>query len=97
MGQAKKWQQEQNDKYQSALGLAINGGAIDECDIHEGCYFSGSQEHGRAYALATTRFKRGELPEYGSLQEMRDLMKEAIDDNSGLDECPLCAKNRDDD
>lgn len=72
-------------------------GAISECEWHEGCYYQGQEPAESAYKLANSKFTRSDSSMFDGRREMTDFIQRAIDDNSGLDECAICQKNREED
>jgi hypothetical protein len=81
---------------QTAIEIALETGAIEECEIHEGSYIDqyDSEAVSKTYAIGTNKVKSGEID--GTHEEMMEAIKSAIDD--AVTECGACAnyRNRDD-
>ena len=77
-----------DDLHQTALGIAVEAGAIKECEYHSGTYLSCDDQEAnkKAYAIGTN--KVGKLG--FERKELMDAIKSAIDDAG--DECYSCEK-----
>jgi hypothetical protein len=97
MGVAKREMEDHEAKFGAALDIAIQAGVLEQCEFHDGCIFELSGDLDAAYKLGNSRFTAGKLNgTFASRREMTDLIKEAVESNSA-DECPSCAKVRDED
>lgn len=76
--------------FQTAQGIAVEAGAIIECEHHPGTYLScdNAEANNKAYAFGTNKIKTGKLDL--KRQELMDAIKSAIDDAG--DECYSCEK-----
>ena len=89
MGQAKNESIRHDRLVGKALGIAIEAGSVSvECP-HETPIDLLNPEP--AYELAREKFARGELPDFGSLQDVTDALDEAFLETG--EECGACAKN----
>lgn len=95
MGIAKRTLEDQHTRYEEALQLLLEVGALKECEIHIGTYMDGSGDRVAAYKLANSRITAGavEVPSGGSRKDVTDLIDAVYNDNSGLSHCPSCEKN----
>lgn len=97
MGGAKRMMEDHEAKLQVAMGIAIQAGVLEQCEFHEDCVFEGSGDLEAAYRLGNSQYSAGELEgTFESRHEMTDLIKEVIEDHPA-EECPSCAKIRDED
>ena len=73
---------------QTAQQIAVEAGAIEECEDHPGTFISrdDSEAEKMAYAIGTNKIKTGEL--VCERKELMDAIKSAIDDAG--DECYSC-------
>ena len=95
MGQAKKHMEQMEDKRNLAISIAVEAGALEECDRHPGTFTEGGSDVEDAYKLGNLKVSSGELEgAFDSRREMTDLIKEVVDELSG-GECYSCARNRD--
>jgi hypothetical protein len=93
MGYSKKLIDKQEEQYQASLGIALQAGALEECENHTGSYFNGPNDIEDAYNLGDEKFSKGEIANvFESGEEMKETIKRAVEDFEGLDGCPLCAK-----
>ena len=93
MSQIKRLIEHEEEQRRAATGIAIQAKALQVCMIHEDCVFEGSADPQNAYKLGNYKFTKDELKGvFDDRKEMTDAIKEAIEDNSGLDQCPICAK-----
>lgn len=79
MGGAKRLMEEQQAEYDEGLAACVAGGAIEECELHPGSYYEGSEDI-------------DEVLEQADPQD-RPAIQMAYDDNSGIDYCPSCDRN----
>jgi hypothetical protein len=77
MGGTKRMLEEQEAEYKRGLAMCIEAGAIDECELHPGCYYDGGEDIESALENAED-------------DEDREAMQSAYDDNSGIEYCPSC-------
>jgi hypothetical protein len=97
MGSAKRMMEEQQYRNGIALGIAVEAGTLEECEFHEGTYYSGSDDVDEAIELGNKKFARGELEDsFSSPKELEEAIQAAYQENCA-DECYSCAKWRDDD
>lgn len=94
MGRAKNEQMKHEEQVQYAIGLCLEIGALEECDIHEGEYMD-STEYLDYDELTTKVLEESPdaLEDFSSREEMTECIEEAM--NSAGEECGYCAKNRD--
>ncbi|MEQ1667424.1 MAG: hypothetical protein ABL868_03120 [Sulfuriferula sp.] len=94
MGRAKNEQMEHDDCIQHALGLCIEIGAIEECDVHEGTYID-SMEYSDPEELTAKIIEENPdiLGHFKNQNEMTDCVRDAM--ALAGEECGSCAKNRD--
>ena len=81
-------------RYRFGLELCMETGALEECENHPGSYYEGDEgEDGleAAYKLANSRITSGKLQM--ERREATDAIKDAYEDNSGIDYCPSCDHN----
>jgi hypothetical protein len=73
--------------------VAIQAGAVKTCPLHSGVVINQGDPEAdrRAYAIATNKWKEGELA--GDGEDITAGIKNAID--MAADECPVCAELRD--
>jgi len=78
-----------------AMNVLVKAGAVEECEHHDGTFIDRGDPDAvsKAYAIGTNMVKAGEVD--GTREEFMAAIKSALE-NAG-DECPSCAKNRDDD
>jgi len=95
MGGAKRAMEEQQARYQQGLEICIEAGVIEECENHPGSYFEGSGEIEEAYRFANAGVTSGRigLSDGMTRRDLTDAVKEAFEDNSGIDYCPSCDRN----
>lgn len=91
MGRAKAAMMEHEDDVAAAAHFLAELGTLSTCHIH-GNLFDGDGDIEGAYKIAAYRHKRGQLSfgEGKSQLEVTDLIKEAYDDNAGMDVCGYC-------
>ena len=81
-------------KYRAAADIAVNAGVLKECREDDGCFFLGNERVEKAYERGNAEFTAGKLDGiFNSRQEMLDVIKFAIYDNS-RPECEICASAR---
>ena|SRR5438876_402141 len=80
--------------YEMALRVNCDAGSLKECEYHEAIYFDGGSDVQDAYKIANARITAGEidLPDGVSRRDFTDVIKQAYEENSGLDGCSLCDK-----
>ncbi len=76
--------------YTYAQAIAVQAGAIEECEYHPGTFLSldDTDAEGSVYAIATNKIKNGEIS--CKREELMDAIKDAITDAG--DECYACEK-----
>ena len=95
MGGAKRAMEEQEDKRNVAMHIALEANVLDQCEYHDDCVYAGNEEIENAYKLGNSKLSRGELEGvFKDRREMTDIIKDVVEDHQG-DECFACAKNRD--
>lgn len=80
--------------YNFGLSMCLESGAIEECENHPGSYYEGGEGQDgleAAYKLANSQISAGKLGM--DRRAATDAIKEAYDDNSGIDYCPSCDNN----
>lgn len=94
MSRAKEALEEQEEKREVAIQIAIAAGVLQQCKYHDDCIFEGNEEIEIAYKLANHQFSHGEhVNVFKNRREMTDIIKEVVADYPG-DECPSCARVR---
>ena len=92
MSFAKRLLEKQNEQYGVAIGIALKGGVLRQCEMHE-ILMEGGKDIENAYRLGNARFTAGELSNvFENRLEMTDAIKKAVQENNS-DECYACAKN----
>lgn len=95
MGFTKRLLAQQEQRRDTAIGIAIRAGILRSCEHHGEAYLADkfvSAEVEPAYRLGNAKFTRGDFKEvFGSRREMTDAIKDAVDDFA-LDYCPICDK-----
>lgn len=76
--------------YAHAQEIAVQAGAIEECEYHPGTFITrdDTDAEKKAYAIATNKIKNGEIS--CKREELLDAIKSAIGDAG--EECYSCAK-----
>lgn len=94
MSRIKRHMEEQEARRQEALDVCISAGTIEECEFHDGIYFSGETEVEEAYKLANSRITKGEitLSDGMTRKDFTDIVKSVHDDNSASYNCSICEK-----
>lgn len=95
MGQAKKEMMRLEGLEAQAMGVLVRVRAVSECEVHDGIFIDNEDPDAvkTAYAIGTNMAKAGDVD--GTRDEFMDAIKSALG-NAG-DECPICAKYRDED
>lgn len=94
MGTSKRLMEEQEEKRAVALQIAIDASVLKRCELHEDAVLDCGSDVEDAYKLGNSRFTKGELSDvFGDRTDMTDAIKEVVGEH--LDECPYCAKWRD--
>jgi hypothetical protein len=79
-----------------AMGVLARAKAVKECEIHEGSgiYIDRKDPDAinMAYGIGTKMVKEGQVD--GTREEFMRAIKTALEENT-VDECPICAKLRD--
>ncbi|QJS27155.1 hypothetical protein [Rhizobium ruizarguesonis] len=72
--------------------IAIEAGAIEECEHHDGelLLVDSGDARSKAFAIGTNAFKAGKVD--GTREEFMDAIDEAIK-NAGVDGCQLCERS----
>lgn len=88
------WNDHIPDLSGEAEAVAIKAKAVVRCELHEDIVIDNGDPDARSYAFAigTNRWKQGDMG--CTREEFIDAIAEAIDQSA--DECPICAKYRDD-
>jgi hypothetical protein len=95
MGGAKREWERQQDLEAQATEPLLKAGAIRACCIHSDILINleDPDAERRAYAIGTNMVKAGEVD--GTRADFMDAIKSALE--NAADECPICAKYRDED
>lgn len=95
MGRAKAEMMRLDDMRGPATAAALKAKAVRQCELHDDMILEvGDSDADRlAYAIGTNMVKAGEVD--GTRQEFLDSIKAVIDE--AMEECPLCARYRDED
>jgi hypothetical protein len=82
------------EKYFAALRIAVDAGVLKECTMCTGSYFDGNGDIESAYKMGSAEFASTKYKgTFDSRQEMMDVIKFVIDDNSRK-ECEGCTSAR---
>lgn len=96
MGRSKRELEDIENRLAAAKIIAIDAGALKECESH-GCLYQGDSEPQSAYMLGNHRLTKRELGDvFSDSRQMTDAIKAVIDD-SAAGECPACHKIREQD
>jgi hypothetical protein len=81
------------DLCQAAMQLAVEVGAVEECEHHDGNFISmdDQEANDRVYAVGTNMVKNGEIG--ATREEFMEAIKAALAEAEY--ECSLCARIRD--
>lgn len=97
MGIAKQSLLNHEHKRNIAIEIAVEAGVLERCEYHNDAVFRGTEEITEAYKLGNIRFTEGEVSnKFNGRREMTDIIKEVVEEDPA-DECPFCAKIRDED
>ncbi|CAM2822028.1 hypothetical protein [Vibrio neptunius] len=78
MSGTKRYWEHQEAKRQAATQIAIESGALRECEVHDDILLEGSSDIEEAYKLGNFKFTQGQLNGvFDSRKEMTDLILEA--------------------
>lgn len=90
MGRQKEELAKLEGLYAHAQEIAVQAGAIEECEHHPGTFNArdDTDAEKQAYAIATNKIKSGEIS--CTREELMDAIKSAISDAG--EECYSCAK-----
>lgn len=96
MGRAKEAQMIHDENLTSATSFLVSVGTLNQCE-HHGYYFDGDGDLERLWPIAMGERKKGDngsVAWAGDLKarEFTDLLKEAYEDNSGVESCMACDK-----
>lgn len=72
----------------TAIRIALEATAIEECEYHEG-FYSDLDNPSAAYARANWLFNRDQLASFRTRAELNDAIREAL---AVPDHCVICAK-----
>jgi hypothetical protein len=94
MGGMKHLMEQEEARYQMGLEYCLRVGAIEECEYHPGTYYDGGADVEDAYRLANSEISKGGHGEATAekRKETTDAIKDAYEDNSGVDSCMQCEK-----
>ncbi|MEE1990807.1 hypothetical protein QPL90_04700 [Pseudomonas syringae pv. syringae] len=92
MGGSKRLIEENDAKYSEALHIAVEDGALQECENHNGTYFADSGDVESAQEMASEMFKNGEIEYFDDERELLKAIEAVIQQNSG-DECYSCDRS----
>lgn len=92
MSSIKRHMEDQEALRQEALDVCIAAGTIEECENHEGIYYSGDEEVQEAYKLANTQISRGDIKLSGDMKrrDFTDLVKKVYEESSASHCCNRC-------
>lgn len=95
MGSSKRKLEEKEHKADIALAIALESGAIKECEFHPGIYIDQCDPDAQtnAYKIANSRFTRRDeviTDLFESRKELTDTIKGVIDESG--DECYSCKR-----
>ncbi len=81
----------EDQKFQIAISIAVESGAVKACRMHDGFLYAGSSDFTKTYKIAAARQKRGDFDDlFENQKELTDLIKEIIEDNSYESRCQRC-------
>lgn len=93
MSQTKRLMEHREHQCNVAIGIALQAGALKQCEIHEDCIFGGEKDAENAYRLGNSKFTAGELKGiFDERREMTDTIKKMIEEHSLIEGCPRCEK-----
>lgn len=94
MGFAKQMLEEEDAKYQWALAVLCEAGAVKECGYHPDVYFGGNAPVEDAYRMANRRITSGEvtLSKGQTRRDVTNLLLRVYHDNAGVSECACCER-----
>jgi hypothetical protein len=94
MGGAKRMMEENEEKQQVAIGIAIDAGVLQQCELHEDIVYAGDEEIESAYKLGNHRISQGLLEGcFDDRRDMTDTVAAVVADHFS-DECYACARHR---
>lgn len=99
MGGAKRMMEHAEELYSLGVALCLETGALQQCPIHDGMVFEGPEGQDGllpAYKLAAFRVAKGliDTSDWDDHQrDVTDAVKEAFEDNSGVDYCTACDRD----
>ncbi len=97
MGGTKRMMEDHEQQCGAAIGIALQAGVLERCKFHDDAVFEGAADITEAYKLGNAKFSKGELEGiFDDRKEMTDVIKEVVEDHPA-EECPFCAKVRDED
>ncbi|WP_236184310.1 hypothetical protein [Pseudomonas juntendi] len=89
MGGIKRLMEDEDAKYMEAVHIAIEAGTLEECEVHQGTYFSDSGDIGEAVELAREKFEKGEVSNFDDVEELVKKVV-AVSEELGAEECFSC-------
>jgi len=93
MGSQKRLLEEEEQKIDIAIGIAVEVGAVKACRFHDGFLFAGHINFTDAYKVAARNNKRGDYGDlFESQKELTDIIKEVAEDNSYESKCARCVE-----
>jgi len=96
MGVMKRMMEDHEAKWETGIWTALEAGVLGQCQFHDDAIYEGSEDITEAYKLGNAKFTSGELSGvFDNRREMTDTIKEVVDHPA--EECPFCAKFRDED
>ncbi|MDF3841709.1 hypothetical protein P3W55_08285 [Pseudomonas citronellolis] len=98
MGGAKRMIEEREDRRSTAIAIAVEAGALEECDHHDGTFFDGGGSVEEAIKLGEEQFSEGEHGDlFDSKQDLVDLIQRVVEELADPEGCPECAHRFGDD
>ncbi|MEX5591905.1 hypothetical protein [Pseudomonas orientalis] len=89
MGGIKRTIEENESKYNEALKIAVEAGTLQECDNHDGTYFSDSGDIEEAEEFAREQFSKGEVHYFDDENELVEAVRAVSEENSA-EQCFSC-------
>jgi hypothetical protein len=80
-----------------ATGIALQARVLKSCPIHSDCVYSGGADIEGAYKLGNYKYSAGEFDGlFDDRTQMTDAIKNVVENNSMIDECPRCERMMED-
>lgn len=94
MSGTKRMIEDEDNRRNIALQIAIEAGVLKPCEYHNDIVISGNENIQSAYKLGNHKFSLGAIESaFETRREMTDTIQSVIDEYSA-EECGACAKHR---